>query len=98
MANIRRADPRFRESLGDSLLKGRIRDERTLVARSTVPIALLGASNDRFIDSSYYESLPMSRFWRSRVHMFEGNGHVLHMEAPERLASLLSEFANGASG
>jgi pimeloyl-ACP methyl ester carboxylesterase len=92
VANIRRTDSLFRPSLGASLALGRALDEREIVGQSRVPLAVLAGSEDRFLNPSYFGTLPAERLWRGKTVVFEGSGHLLHLDSPTRFEAVLGDF------
>jgi len=90
--NIRRTDARFRPALGGSLAQGALLDEVQLLEASPIPVAMLGGALDKFVNPDYYRSLPAQRLWKAQPIIFDGCGHMLHMEAPEAFERVVAEF------
>lgn len=89
--NIRATAPSFRTALGASLAAGRLRDERDIFAQSRLPVLLLAGTEDKFLNLDYYATLPQ-RDGRTATAIFEGAGHALHLEEPERFERTLRDF------
>ncbi|NRR33516.1 alpha/beta hydrolase [Oxalobacteraceae bacterium] len=85
-------DPRFRPALGASLAAGLLLDECAAFASARVPVALLLGTADRFLQPDYWHSLPVSSLWNGAPVLFEGHGHLLHLEAPQRFERVLATY------
>lgn len=94
--NIKRTDPEFRPFLGMSLARGDMLDERALLDDAPFPVAILGGTDDRFLNADYYASLPAHKLWKNQAILFEDSGHMLHLEQPERFEAVLSEYVGAA--
>lgn len=92
-ADICATDPAFRPALLASLQSGQLRDEWQALAAWPAPLALLQGSADAFLQGDYFSRVPATRLWGGGPQQFDGCGHALHLEAPQRLAQLLARFA-----
>src|SRR5690606_9478689 len=90
--DIVQTDPRARACLGASLSQGHMKDELAMLARAAVPVALLAAGDDAFLDPGYHASLPADRLWGGQVIQCPAHGHALHLLAPQRVADTLTDF------
>ncbi len=88
----RRADGRFRPLMIESAMAGRGRDQKEIVATLGVPLAVLHAANDPFINLDYLKRLPYANLWRGAVQEMSGLGHAPFREDPERFNALLEDF------
>lgn len=95
---ILRTDVRFRPALLASLGQGRMLDEVAAFADATIPIGLVMAERDRFLNQDYPATLDVGRLWRGAVQVLPDCGHAVHVEAPERVAELLAAFAADVEG
>jgi len=96
--NVRRTDRYFRPALGASIARGQFEDELQALERADVPIAVLGGTEDAFLQTNYFKSLPAQRLWTGAPILFEGNGHFAHLESPQRFEQTLGEFLTATGG
>ncbi|KAK9350877.1 Alpha/Beta hydrolase protein [Lipomyces doorenjongii] len=59
-----------------------------------IPVLIVGAEQDQMVDAKDLY-LMHERIKGSRLVMFEDAGHMVALEAPERLASIVLEFVSG---
>jgi len=95
---ILRTAPGFRSALGASLASGKLRDERPQLDTTTIPVAMLAGSADRFLRSDYIAAIESDKWWRGGTIWYDGCGHVPHLEAPERFEQMLAEFLADIDG
>lgn len=88
--NILRTDSRARECLGRNLAA--LRDERQQFEQAGIPIAVVAAAQDAFLQGDYYATLPRTRMWGGAPIVFEDRPHALHLEAAPELMRIASEF------
>ncbi|KAK9384574.1 Alpha/Beta hydrolase protein [Lipomyces mesembrius] len=72
-------------------------DRENLMDRLTeirIPVLIVGAERDQMVDSKDLY-LMHERIKGSRLVMFKDAGHMVALEAPERLASIVLEFVSG---
>ncbi len=90
--NARKTDHRFRPALGASLKAGQLQDECLALANCKIPVAMLVGTQDRFLSQAYYHSLPTTNLWQGQPIYFDGQGHLLHIEAPAKFEQVLTQF------
>lgn len=91
---IRSTDPQLRSHLGASVGAGMMANEAVILARTTVPTALVYGTEDRFVNVSYYDRVELSSAWRGGRFAFPGSGHSPHWDATDRFAELLRAFVD----
>lgn len=96
-SNIRRTDIHFRPALGASLSAGKLGDERAALACAKIPVASVAGTDDKFLQIDYHATIPAEQLWRGTTSLFEGHGHALHLEAPDRFSALVNEFLSETS-
>jgi pimeloyl-ACP methyl ester carboxylesterase len=94
-AGLRATDPRMRECLGKSL--GAIADERALLDRATVPVALLAATDDAFLQGAYYTTLPKARLWGGQPIWCQGKPHALQLAAVADVARVVEAMVEATA-
>ncbi|MBA2676079.1 alpha/beta fold hydrolase [Ramlibacter sp.] len=94
-AGIRATDPRMRECLGASL--GAIADERALFDRAAVPVAVVAATDDAFLQGAYYATLPKARMWGGQPIWCEGKPHALQLAAVADVARVVEAMVDATA-
>ncbi len=59
----------------------------------SLPTLVIAAEKDKSLGPKVQEQLTMPHFSNAHLEVVSGSGHLVPMEAPERLAELLSAFA-----
>ncbi len=93
-AAILRADGRMRPETSKSLLSGGISDQRRLVAKSPVPLALVNGAMDPILRVKYLKTLAYANLWEGRSHAIAGAGHAPFLSHPNRFNLHLHRFAS----
>lgn len=94
-AGLRATDPRMRECLGKTL--GAIADERALFERATVPVAVMAATDDAFLQGAYYAGLPRARMWGGQPIWCEGKPHALQLAAVPDVARVIEAMVDATA-
>lgn len=92
VADILATDGRARTGLAAGIAQGRFADEVAVLARLRVPLAILHGGSEQLVNLDYLRALSAPTLWRGAVQVIDGAGHAPHIEAPEKLADLLSSF------
>src|SRR5262249_33563280 len=70
------------------------RELRERLYRASMPALVVWGEQDRMVPPAhgraYYDELPQA----TRLEMFEGAGHAVHLEEPDRVSDLIIEFRN----
>ncbi len=59
-----------------------------------LPTLVIAAEKDKSLGPAVQQQMTMPHFRNARLEVVEGSGHLVPMEAPERLAELLNDFAS----
>lgn len=89
---VRRTDGRSRRMMIDAALAGKHPDQRTLVATSPVPLAIVNGADDPVINLDYIDSLTFRNLWNSGAARLENAGHGLHWQKHKEFNALLNSF------
>ncbi|MGW4487102.1 alpha/beta fold hydrolase [Amycolatopsis sp. NPDC004368] len=92
VAHILATDPEARAGLGRSLQSADNPDERSIVAGSRVPVAILHGAQEQLVNLEYLRTITSPRLWRGEVQVLPGAGHTPQAETPEAYLALLTEF------
>jgi hypothetical protein len=84
---LKRADPQMRHCLG--LHMPQLQNEHRLFEAATVPIALLAGSEDAFLRTDYWDTLPRQRMWGGKPIVCAGKPHALHLAAVDDVTHVL---------
>ncbi|MES2938896.1 MAG: alpha/beta fold hydrolase [Pseudomonadota bacterium] len=94
-AGLRATDPRMRECLGKTL--GAIADERALFDRAAVPVAVMAATDDAFLQGAYYTTLAKARMWGGQPIWCEGKPHALQLAAVVDVARVVEALVEATA-
>ena len=72
---------------------GSLEDWSERVGRPRLPTLVIAAEKDKSLGPEVQRRLTMPHFPDARLEVVAGSGHLAPLEAPERLAGLLREFA-----
>ncbi|MUZ62593.1 alpha/beta fold hydrolase [Agrobacterium vitis] len=89
---VRRTDGRSRQYMVDAVLAGTQLDQRDLVRRSTVPLAIVNGADDPVINLDYIDSLNYGRLWTDRPLRLAGGGHGPHWMQHHIFNEMLQSF------
>ncbi len=89
---IRSTDPQFRPVLIQSIMSGKLADERAALETTSVPTALVYGSEDAFVDVGYFDSVRLGAPFRDGLFRFEGSGHSPHLDATDEFVRLAGAF------
>ena len=84
--DILATDPAARLGLGASVGEGRFVNEVEVISKLPQPLLVLHGAEDQLVSLDYLRTLELP------VEVFDGIGHAVQLEAPERLARRLTEF------
>jgi pimeloyl-ACP methyl ester carboxylesterase len=94
LASIRRADGRVRSTVVRSMMNGQGCDQRRVVEKATVPIAVVNGASDPFTRLSYVASLDYGNLWTGRCHVLADAGHAVFWDQPVHFNALLGRFVD----
>ncbi len=77
------------------LEQGTQEDWTERVGRLTLPTLVIAGEKDASLGPETARALVMPQYTDARLEVVAGCGHIVPLEAPERLAALLREFASG---
>ncbi|TCL68222.1 alpha/beta hydrolase [Rhizobium sp. BK251] len=89
---IMRADGRARKTLSQSMLRGDGADQRRVIERASVPVALIHGSEDPFVRLSYLTGLHIPDLFQDQVEIVQGAGHAPFWERPDIFNRFLDGF------
>lgn len=94
---IERADGRARTIFFRSMLRGDGADQKQVVERSGIPVAIVNGSHEPFARLGYMASLAYGSLWGERCIVIHDAGHAPFWEKPEVFNPLLEQFAADAA-
>lgn len=89
---VRRADGRSRTTVVGALLAEAAADQRALVARLELPIAVVNGGADEAVNLGFIEAAPYRRQWRGQPFRIAGAGHMPQVSHPREFNALLAAF------
>ncbi len=94
--DFHQTDPAVHDGLLQSVLAGKYEDERALIQRAPVPVALVVGADDQLHNLAYLDD-PNPALWRGRPQRIGGAGHLVAWEQAEAVNRLLAEFIRDCS-
>lgn len=91
-SDFRRARPKVREELGQSLMALELQDEIGILKSLRFPVAILHGERDALINPQFYAKAELPMPWRGEVQIVQGSAHYPHAENPQAVAALLSAY------
>ena len=91
---VKRTDGRARETMFGSVVAGAPLDERQIVAKMTVPFAVVNGADDPFIKPEYFDTLTAPSLWADGIVRLPGAGHAPFRQTPAAFNLLLARFAD----
>jgi len=92
LAAVARTDGRSRTTVVGALLNEAAADQRQLVERLDMPIAVVNGSVDQIVNLGFIEAAPYRRLWRGQPFRIVGAGHMPQVSHPEAFNALLAAF------
>ncbi|WP_229821371.1 MULTISPECIES: alpha/beta fold hydrolase [Streptomyces] len=87
-----RTDGRARRIMSESFAGGHEPDQKALVARSTVPLAIIDGRDDPFVNHQYVAAVPYAALWRGAPTVLDGRRHAAFLEDPAGYGELVRAF------
>ncbi len=96
-------DPLARASMGASIMAGQFRDEQAVINTSGVSTALISTIDDPLINPLFFDYLETTilntqALWRGGVQRLSGCGHWFHVQRPNAVSALLTDFLDDCHG
>jgi pimeloyl-ACP methyl ester carboxylesterase len=92
LEDYQRVKPPFRSSFyKQTVEKGRLSDELTLLNQSRVPALLVFGKEDELNNPNYLDHVELSK-WNNEIYKLPSAGHFVHLDQPELFNRLLSEY------
>jgi pimeloyl-ACP methyl ester carboxylesterase len=95
---VRRTDPRAREVMFEAFRAGRGVDQRAVVGRADVLVAVVNGREEPFVDLEYVRAVEYGNLWKGECFELEGLGHAPFWGDPERFVGILMEFLGDVMG
>jgi pimeloyl-ACP methyl ester carboxylesterase len=92
VAAVQRTDGRARRIMFDALRAGTGVDQREVVAREDVLVAVVNGKMDPFVNLEYVRSVQYGNLWGRHCFEMEGLQHAPFWGHPERFIPILMEF------
>jgi len=89
---VERTDREFRGTLFAGAARGAGVNQREMLTRTNVPIAIVNGAEDRIVNLDYIDSVPYSSLWRGECYRVTDASHSPFWEAPDAVNILLSDF------
>jgi pimeloyl-ACP methyl ester carboxylesterase len=96
-AVLRRTDGRARPLLFQNLFAGHVSDQRLVVERSRVPVAIVDGENDPFTNLNYIAGLSIGKLWERHAFILRNAGHAAFFTDPLRFNAILVRFADAVA-
>lgn len=96
-------DSLARAMMGESIMAGQFRDEQAVINISDVSTALISSTDDPLINPLFFDYLETHKLntqalWRGGVQRISGCGHWFHIQRPNIVSALLTDFLDDCHG
>lgn len=91
---VRRADGRSRAIVVGALLAEDAADQRALVARLELPVAVVNGGADEAVNLDFIEAAPYRRLWRGQPFRIARAGHMPQVSHAAEFNALLTAFVD----
>lgn len=85
-------DGNARENLGLSIGKGQFGNEKEILKKLDIPVAILHGENETFVNAAYLNELEVPNLWNKEVIIIKEAGHLIQSENHKEFNSVLSEL------
>lgn len=89
---IERADGLARKTMFEAARSGAGVDQRGVVEKLPIPLAVVNGSEDPFVNLGYLDTLKYANLWEGRCHRLPGLKHAPFWEAPDMFNPILERF------
>lgn len=90
--DVRRADGAARTGVFKATMKGQDSDQKRVVEKSPVPVAVVNGEFEPVARLPYVGNLGYQNLWSGKVHVIPGAGHAPFWEKPDHFNVLLHRF------
>lgn len=91
---IVRTDGRARAVMLASFFTGQASDQRALVEKTDVPVAVVNGAGDPVVNLRYLESIAWGNLWDKHCYVLRDAAHAPFLEVPETFNEIFVRFAN----
>ena len=92
LASVLRSDGRCRAQLAKSMFHGDGCDQRRLIERTDIPVAIVNGEDDPLLRLHYFDDLSIHSLWRGKCQTIADAGHACFLDQPEAFAALFTAF------
>lgn len=92
LEGIKRADGQLRPIFLRSIMRGEGADQRLVVERNPVMLAMIDGANDPIVRRSYLEHISYANLWRDHCHVIPDAGHAPFWQQPKAFNLLMHRF------
>ena len=89
---VARTDGLSRKYVFETLVEQPPRRQRELAENSSIPLAIVFGSEDRFVDADYVTSLHYQNIWSGHPVTMANCGHAPFLHAPDEFNAILRAF------
>ena len=79
---IRKADPKTRQYIFESINNGIYSDQLNIIKGIKVPVAVYAGEYDQIINLKYLESVEIPTMWKGNIQIIKDAGHIFFYESP----------------
>lgn len=97
VADMRRADERFRPILAKSLLSGPGVNQKRVVEAAEEPIAMINGSDDPVVRKTYIAGMRYKSLWGGVCHFVPDAGHAVFADQPQAFDAMLMDFTRSVA-
>lgn len=91
---VDRTDGRARAVMFESLLTGTTSDQRAIVEKTDVPVAVVNGADDLLVNLDYVGGLSYRNLWDNHCFVLRGAAHAPFLQTEETFRAIFSRFAD----
>ncbi|MFS2151413.1 alpha/beta fold hydrolase [Rhizobium sp. Rhizsp42] len=94
---VARTDGRARRNMFESFGSGTGDNQREIVAKATLPIAVVNGADEPFVNLDFVSGVEFGNLWEGEAYRIENSGHAPFWDRPTEFDPYLLRFANEVS-
>ncbi len=94
---VGRTDGRARRNMFESFGSGTGDNQREIVAKATLPIAVVNGADEPFVNLDFVSGVEFGNLWEGKTYRIENSGHAPFWDRPTEFDPYLLRFANAVS-
>ena len=90
--DISRSDKLFRSTLLSTISNGLFSNEKEILRKMKIPVAIVHAGNENVVNLDYLKELEIPSLWKNNIQIIKNAYHFMHLTHSAYFNKLLKEF------